>query len=300
MLVLPSRTRLLVACVIFAVPCISQAQTEPATNPSPAVAASAHEASIYDSAENANRATSARFSSPEDDARPGEYFFGLAVRAVKKKDYPFAVSMYKVAASWAYKPAEYNLGVMYARGIGMQQDLPRAMAWLSLAAERNDKAYVAARDLINSKLSDAQFKQADTIFGELKPTYGDASALVRAKARWAQVRAAKTGSRVGSLAGNLKIGTSNSGGFNPGAATNPFRVDISAGDILGGNQIDGAIAYRQLVSSDNPYDPKFAWHPGHQTVTVGPLNQTDKAGAKNKAKPAVEPQNPPASDSNTH
>lgn len=300
MLALPSRIAMLVAGVMFAVPWISQAQAQAATDPAAADTSSTHEAPIYDSADNANRLASARFSSPEDDARPGEYFFGLAVQAIRKKDYPFAVSMYKVAASWAYKPAEYNLGVIYARGIGMQPDLPRAMAWLSLAAERDDKTYVAARDLINTKLSDAQFKQADVIFGELKPTYGDATALVRAKARWAQVRAAKTGSRVGSLAGNLKIGARSSGEFDPGAATNPFRVDTSAGDILGGNQIDGAIAYRQLVSTDNPYDPRFAWHPGHQTVTVGPLRHTDKRDARSKAKPSAETQNPPTSDADAH
>lgn len=286
------RAPLLFACLIFAVPCMSQTRTDPPTDTSRLVTPATHEAPIYDSPENTSRQTSSRFASPQDDALPGEYYFGLAVRALKKKDYSFAINMYKVAASWAYKPAEYNLGVMYAQGTGVAQDLPRAMAWLTLAAERNDKTYVAARDLINSKLSDDQFKQANVIFGELKPTYGDDVALVRAKARWAHVRAAKTGSRVGSLADNVKIGTVNSGQFNPGAATNPSRVDQSAGDILGSNQIDGAIAYRQLVSTNNPYDPKFARRPGsdHQTVTVGPL-----APAQGKdSNPSTDPKNPPA------
>lgn len=279
----------LLACLALSVPGVGIAQTS-TTTPEAAATKAGREAPIYDSPSNTNRSTSARFASPQDDARPGEYFFGLAVRAVKKKDYSFAVNMYKVAASWAYKPAEYNLGVLYATGTGVAKDLPRAMAWLTLAAERNDKHYLAARDLINSKLSDAQFKQANVVFGQLLPTYGDATALVRAKGRWAQVRASMTGSRVGSLAGNLKVGVIGSGMVNPGAATNPFHVDQTAGDILGGNQMDGAVAYRQLVASNNPYDPKFEWRPGSGTVTVRPLtpikkSDVDRAG-KSDDKPA--------------
>jgi TPR repeat protein len=81
-------------------------------------------------------------NTPEDDARPGEYYFRIGANAFMHKDYAHAISMYQVAASWAYKPAEFNLGVMYARGQGVPVDLPRAMAWMALAAERGDKEYV--------------------------------------------------------------------------------------------------------------------------------------------------------------
>jgi TPR repeat protein len=71
---------------------------------------------------------------PEADARPGEYYFLRGARAFQKKDYEFAIQMYEVAASWAFKPAEYNLAVMYARSQGVPADLPRGMAWMALAA----------------------------------------------------------------------------------------------------------------------------------------------------------------------
>lgn len=279
----------LLACFALSVPGLVIAQASNSSFEGAATAVKAgHEAPIYDSPTNTNRLTSARFASPEDDARPGEYFFGLAVRAIKKKDYSFATSMYKVAASWAYKPAEYNLGVMYATGAGIAKDLPRAMAWLTLAAERNDTHYLAARDLINSKLSDAQFKQANVIFGQLLPTYGDARALVRAKARWAQVRASMTGSRVGSLAGPLKIGGAAPGQISAGVSGTSSgalkRVSTTAAGILGGNHVDGAIAYGQLVSSNNPYDPKFEWRPGSGKVTVKPLTPIKKSEADRAGK----------------
>lgn len=34
--------------------------------------------------------------------------------------------MYETSASWAYKPAHYNLAVMYAKGEGVPVDRPRA------------------------------------------------------------------------------------------------------------------------------------------------------------------------------
>src|SRR5262249_10179374 len=137
-------------------------------------------------------------NSPEDDARPGEYYFMRGVDAVHAGDYTHAIAMYEVAASWGYKNAQYNLGVIYARGQGVPVDLPRAMAWMALAAERDDKQYVEARELVYSLLDKAQWDQANEIWRTLKPTYADAVALPRAKARWAEARNAATGSHVGS------------------------------------------------------------------------------------------------------
>ncbi len=267
----------------------------------PATAQSNNVAPIYDSANNADRMTSTRFTSAEDNARPGEYFFGLAANAFRHKDYTFAVRMYRVSASWAYKPAEYNLAVMYALGQGVPMDLPRAMAWMALAAERGEKQYVEARELINAKLSTAEFTQADAIYGELYPTYGDTSALRRAKDRWAQVRSSMTGSRVGSVAGELKIGVAAAGpsamgaaAGTPGAALN--HVGTGASDILSGEEDDGSIAYKQLLESDNPYDPKFEWRPGSTgKVTVEPMTPVKKSDVPTSAT-SVNPA--PANNSN--
>jgi hypothetical protein len=291
----------LLFCVtpVLALPCstIAQDNTTPAGNA--ATAQINNVAPIYDSADNANRGTSNRFGTPEDNARPGEYYFGLGANAFKRKDYAFAINMYRVAASWAYKPAEYNLAVMYARGQGAPMDLPRAMAWMTLAAERNETQYVEAREVINAKLSPAQFAQADVIWSQLKPTYGDETALRRAKNRWAQVRSSMTGSRVGSLAGPLTVGGLSAGGLQqaPPAAHGTSHMDTSAYDLTGGNQMDGTIAYRQLLASNDPYDPKFQWRPGSNgKVTVEPLIPVEKSAEQNPATPG----NPSAADNSNH
>jgi len=221
------------------------------------------------------------FNTPEADARPGEYYFQLAVRAFEKKQYRHAIDMYKVAASWAYKPAEYNLGVMYFRGQGIPANRPLGTAWMVLAAERNDPHYAQARDLMVRALSNADFAKADTLFGQLVPIYGDKVALHRAKVRWAQVRAGMTGSRVGGTVGMLRVGMQN-GDHHPqsasaGAALRPLAT--SAFDIFGGHDMDGSVAYQQFRRSDNPYDVKFENSP-IGTTSIGPLTPVEKKQGK--------------------
>ncbi|RDI99928.1 sel1 repeat family protein [Dyella solisilvae] len=235
------------------------------------------------------------FNTPEDDARPGEYFFYLGALANQRQDYAHAISMYEVAASWAFKPAQYNLGVLYLNGHGSPVDLPRAMAWFALAAERGETQYVYAKQLLYAHLTPEQFAQANEIWRELLPTYGDATALRRAKARWREVRYAATGSRVGSGATHLMIG--GQVGLNNHNAPvnydvgNGGRLLVSPGEITGAHTTDGSIAYLNIRQSDNPYDPKFMSELLSGTVTVGiltPVRPDD---------PAIRKINPPM-DSN--
>src|SRR5262249_15156737 len=114
--------------------------------------ATPQEAPSYDSNYGADVRLRGVGTSPEADARPGEYYFLLGAHSYRRRDYAHAVAMYQVAASWAFKPAEYNLGVMYARGQGVPVDLPRAMAWMALAAERNEPHYVDAREAVYAEL----------------------------------------------------------------------------------------------------------------------------------------------------
>ena len=219
----------------------------------------ADNAASYDSSyQSSMRLRGSEENTPEADARPGEYYFKIGARAFQKNDAKFAIQMYEVAASWAYKPAAYNLGVMYARGQGIPVDYPRALAWMALAAERGEERYVAARDVVQAQLTAEQVGQARVIVEELKKTYGDEVALRRAKARWADVRSHMTGSRVGSV-GHLDVGVPQASAdpSNQKGQKGTHKRGTTSGEILGGEAVDGSIAYRQLLDSDNPYDPKF-------------------------------------------
>jgi hypothetical protein len=224
------------------------------------------------------------FNTPMDDGRPGEYYFYLGALANQRGDYEHAIAMYKVAASWAYKPAEYNLGVLYLNGHGSTVDLPRAMAWFALAAERGEKQYVYAKQLLYANLTPQQFEQANEIWRELLPTYGDATALVRAKARWREVLYSATGSRVGSAATHLVLGgvvglANHQASPNYDVGTGG-HISTTPGDITGVHQIDGVLAYQQLRESNDPYDPKFLTYLQSGTVTVGLLTPVNAKGVE--------------------
>ena len=251
----------------------------------------------YDSEDNTDRPANESWGTPEDAARPGKKFFLTGAYAYRNGDFKYAVDMYEVAASWGYKPAQYNLAVMYLKGDGIPVDRPRAMAWIALAAERGDPTYVQAREAIYADLSKDEWEEANAVWRDLKKTFGDEVALARAKARWAQVRASMTGSRVGASV-PLTIGSAGAGGRAtalvptlkdgkggglrgsghgpaiPGKSiVNGFAT--AAFGVLGGGGEDGSVAYRQLWQSDNPYDPKFEWHPETGTAHVGEIQPID-------------------------
>ncbi len=202
------------------------------------------------------------FTGPEGNGRPGARFFNKGAQAFDRRQYAFAIEMYEVAASWAYKPAEYNLAVIYAKGLGVPVDLPRALAWISLAAERGRKRYEDARDAVQAALTAEQLARADAILEQLAPKYGDGVALQRAKARWRETRNGATGSRLG-FVGALVIGP-----HHP-AGANSSNVSTTAMELTSGTQTDGATAYLQLRETDNPYDPALRQATG--TATVKPL-----------------------------
>ena len=197
---------------------------------------------------------------PEDSARPGETFFYDGVEAESKGDPKFAAGMFRVSASWAYKPAQYNLGVMYFKGEGVARDKALGMAWFALAAERSeDGAYAAACDAAYADMTAEEFARANALWREMRKAYGDASALQRARNRWLQSRAAKTGSHAGGGTGPLAVG---------GRTGQPMRstAQTASFSITGAGAVDASIAYRQLLESDDPYDVRFRERKGAVTI----------------------------------
>lgn len=237
----------------------------------------------YGSGTSAGALSDRNFNTPESDGRPGVKFFTYGVQAFKKGDYRHAIDMYKVAASWAYKPAEYNLGVMYFKGQGVSVDRALGAAWMVLAAERGDPRYVKARDLMVTVLSKAEFAKTDELWGELKQTYGDKVALRRAKAQWTWVKTHQTGTRVGGTVGALSVGVMDTGHtpVSTDMSGRSIKTTTTAAAMLQGGSVDGAIAYRQFEQSDNPYDPVFLKNKTGN-VKVEPLQQVEPAHDKTK------------------
>jgi hypothetical protein len=173
-----------------------------------------------------------------------------------------------VSASWAYKPAQYNLGIMYFNGDGVAVDRPLGLAWLALAAERSeDVPYARARDAAYSEMTETEFARANELWRDLRKTYGDAVALRRAGNRWRQVRSEATGSHLGAATGPVLVGGRGDLGRNSKPIGSANSEAFYAFGVTGSGAIDGSVAYRQLRESNNPYDIKFKQSPAG-TVTV--------------------------------
>lgn len=136
---------------------------------------------------------------------PGYRLMGEAAKFYESGWYHSARSRYFAAAWWADKLAQFNVGVMYLHGQGVERDLARGLAWLKVAAERGYPDMVTAVEQVQLRLNEDQLARAQAIFeSELLPDYGDEVAIERTAVRMERERRRATGSRTG-FVGNLTV-----------------------------------------------------------------------------------------------
>ncbi|MFG1347926.1 hypothetical protein V5F59_23850 [Xanthobacter autotrophicus DSM 431] len=73
---------------------------------------------------------------------------GRGSLAPGKPDWDGAVRWFRIAAELGHRDSQYNLGVVYARGLGVAADLGEAWKWLCLAANQGDDDSASKRDII--------------------------------------------------------------------------------------------------------------------------------------------------------
>jgi TPR repeat protein len=141
----------------------------------------------------------------EETARflPGVYYFKKGVDYFKKGQAKAAMDTWEIAAGWAMKDAQYNLGLAYFKGSGIAADRPRGLAWLALAAERKNAALQTSLAAAWDSATGAEHEQANAIWRELKKQYGDDVALPRARRHFENELGQITGSRVGSTSAKV-------------------------------------------------------------------------------------------------
>lgn len=131
---------------------------------------------------------------------PGTQFLERGNTFFRQGDYDAAVGNYRLAAHWADKLAQFNLGMLYVNGDGVERDPLRGWAWIKLSAERGYPKNAAVAADIWNQFSDEHRKVAKEILeNELKPEYGDAVAIPRTSNEMKRMLSRKTsgGSRVG-------------------------------------------------------------------------------------------------------
>lgn len=96
-----------------------------------------------------------------------------------RNDYAIALLNYRDhLAPLGDKYAQYMVGYMYLTGRGTEVNPPLALAWYQLAAERNERPYVKARDALAGTLDAQQQVEAKTYYHDLVLSFGDRHLLL--------------------------------------------------------------------------------------------------------------------------
>ena len=77
-----------------------------------------------------------------------------------EQDYKQAVYWYKKSAEQGYANAQYNLGVRYYNGDGVTRDIVKSYMWVSISAYSGHLQASKGKDLISKKMTSEQITQA--------------------------------------------------------------------------------------------------------------------------------------------
>lgn len=203
-------------------------------------------------------------------AIPGIYYYCVGTRDIAKGNNDRARSMLETAASWGSKPAAFTLGVAYYKGDVQPLDRARGLAWLGIAAERQNPAYVAVLKSAWDQATPQERERGNSLWKELLPKYADQRAGRRAERRFRNERNRIMSSSDGAT---ICMGTGDTGqvgGREPGPADNPNRPGRgNKGELLGSCDARPVVfVVREMDSYANHLLDGWTGH-----VTVGPLQQ---------------------------
>ncbi len=80
------------------------------------------------------------------------------------------------AAELGVRDSQYNLAILYARGLGVEKDLGKSWLWLSLAAQQGDADAATKRDEIAREMDPVALASAVEALMRFKPVKPDPGA----------------------------------------------------------------------------------------------------------------------------
>ena len=69
-----------------------------------------------------------------------------------KPDYSKALEWFHKAATYGVRDSQFNLGVLYGRGLGAAQDLAESWMWFSVGARQGDADAARKRDEVANRM----------------------------------------------------------------------------------------------------------------------------------------------------
>jgi hypothetical protein len=174
------------------------------------------------------------------EGHPNEESRLLGLKSYLSGRYGEAITKFERAASYADKPSQHYLSLIYWHGQGVPVDHVRAYIWADLAAERGSRKLLAIREKMWAELTSQQQQQAVADGGEYYARYGDEVAKPRAEAEIRRFATHMTGSRIGFQNQNMDI--------------------INGGPINGsfGNATPGMLAASAMVVGTTTGDKVYA------------------------------------------
>ena len=139
------------------------------------------------------------------DVFPDDRWYCEAMHNFRKGFDRHALDLFKRAARYGNKLAQYKIGLMYAGGVGTEADAVEGAAWLLLANERNIDEVTERLRFVMSTLPEFEKRQAHERAGELREEYGDLNALSRRAAWVKKMKRRTTGSRLGNPMSAVRI-----------------------------------------------------------------------------------------------
>jgi localization factor PodJL len=93
-----------------------------------------------------------------------------------KPDYAEAAHWFRRAGELGVRDSQFNLGVLYGRGLGVPQDLEQSWLWFSLASRQGDADAAKKRDEVAAKLDSKGLAAATKALTEFKEKAPEPSA----------------------------------------------------------------------------------------------------------------------------
>jgi localization factor PodJL len=78
-----------------------------------------------------------------------------------KPDYRIAANWFRKAAEHGIADSQHNLGILYARGVGVEQNLTESYKWFSLASAQGDGDSASKRDDVAARLDQSSLAAAN-------------------------------------------------------------------------------------------------------------------------------------------
>ena len=93
-----------------------------------------------------------------------------------KPDYEGAATWFRKAAQYGVHDSEFNLAILLARGLGVDQSLVQSYQWFAIAAAQGDTDAAQKRDDVAGKLSASELSVAKALAAAFHPRSPDAAA----------------------------------------------------------------------------------------------------------------------------